>query len=570
MQLKSKFLRTIKDKKIRNKWWVWVLGVFLLLFLVATLLRLFYLQPWLEKKLASVVKERTGGLYNLALKNSEIGLLSGTLTLVGLHLEPDFTVWQTLKKSNPLTAPPLVGNFRADKFSFTGLSYLNLLLQKPLKLQEISIQNPHILINKMPVKPPPAKPIHQNLTGLFKSLRIGKIYIKNGQFIFKNYQSKVNTLSFTKADISLNNFRLDSLAYNDPERFLYAQEVNLQAAELDILLPLAFYRLKINQARLSSRDKNIHFTQTRLVPLYSAAGLSRKKKTALTQFKLNIPAVDFSNFNFFTLFRHGNLSVGNITLQKPRLSAFKDALNFEDRLVKPLPHQLMQKLKMQLTIDTVKVTDLDIFYQELTPKTGKLAKGSFQDMNLSLTNLTNDKKRMSQKSPAILKGTALIMGKTKLNALIKYNLLSPDGYHTVSGTIGKGDPAILNPILEQDQLVRVKSGTVQKGEFNMVFNETEVKGTMQLHYKNFKVDLLSKPKPVEKKKTKQSLGKKLLSVFANKVVINTDNEPTENGYKTGKINTPRRQNRSVVTFWVDGLSSGIRSSLGLSSKVPDK
>jgi hypothetical protein len=177
---------------------------------------------------------------------------------------------------------------------------------------------------------------------------------------------------------------------------------------------------------------------------------------------------------------------------------------------------------------------------------------------------------MSAKTPAVLRGKTLIMGKTPLTATIRYNLLNPGGYHTVQGSIGQGQPEILNPILEQDQLIRVKSGTVQQGKFNMVLTESRVQGTMQLQYENFKIDMLSKPKGDPDKKPRQSLGKKILSVFANKAVLNTDNMPGINGYKEGQINTPHRKNRSVITFWIDGLTSGIRSTVGLSSKVPDK
>ena len=559
----------MQSTRLKNKWWACLLGILFILILAATIFRMFYLQPWLQKKLEATVSERTAGLYSLSLRNLEVSLLGGSLTLDGLTLTPDFKVWEKQKQKDTVAAPPIVGQMKAAQLQLQGLSYIGLLLQKPLQLDKIYLLEPQLVLYKMPVEKPPGKPLHQNLTGRLKNLRIGEISIDKGHLVLKDYQKEQNTIACGIPDLQVKGLRLDSLAYNDPNRFFYAQEVKLLANEADILLPKAFYRLKIKQVSLSSRAKTIAITQTQLVPLYSAAGMSRKINSALTQFKLAIPQVKLAGVNFSDFSRYGNIALDLVKIQNPRLTTYKDALHFKDKVPQPLPHQIIQGLKMGLSINKIQVTDLDIRYRELSRKTGKMALGTFQNMNLILANISNDKNRMSAKTPAVLSGSLLIMGKTSLRGTIRYNLLSPNGYHTIRGTIGNGQPEILNPILEQDQLIRVKSGTVQKGHFRMVLTNTGAKGTMQLHYQNFKVDMLSKPKADSKdKKPKQSLGKKILSVFANKVVLNTDNAPEENGFKTGEINTPYRQNRSVITYWIDGLTSGIRSSLGLSSKVP--
>jgi len=554
--------------RIKNKWWAWILGVLFILILAATIFRLFYLQPWLQKKLEATVSERSGGLYSLAVQKAEVSLLGGTLLLDSLSLRPNFEVWEKQKRKDTAAAP-MLGQIKAAQLQLQGLSYIRLLMQKNLQLDKVLLREPQLIIYKMPVTPPPAKPLHQTLTGMLKNLRIGEIRIDKGHLAMKNYQEKQKTMAFNLTNFQLKDLRLDSGSYNDPKRFYYAQEVKLQANSLDVLLPMAFYRLKIDRASLSSSAKTIALTQAKLVPLYSAAGMSRKINSALTQFSLTAPQVKLAGVGFPDFSRNGNITLGAVKIVNPRLTAYKDALHFKDRVPQLLPHQIIQKLKTGLTINKIQVTNLDIGYRELSRKTGKVAAGTFENMNLTITNISNDKNRMTTQTPAVINGSLLVMGKTSLAGTIRYNLLSPNGYHTIRGTIGNGQPEILNPILEQDQLIRVKSGTVQKGHFNMELTNNRITGTMQLHYLDFKVDMLSKPKAgSQDKKPKQSLGKKILSVFANKVVLNTNNNPAENGFKVGEINTPHRKNRSVITYWIDGLTSGIRSSLGLSSKVP--
>ena len=70
-----------------------------------------------------------------------------------------------------------------------------------------------------------------------------------------------------------------------------------------------------------------------------------------------------------------------------------------------------------------------------------------------------------------------------------------------------------------------------------------------------------------------------VSAIANKVLIKSDNKPdkekaaapaTENGLREGKIKITRRKERSIFTYWVDGLASGMLSSIGLGSELPQK
>ena len=107
-------------------------------------------------------------------------------------------------------------------------------------------------------------------------------------------------------------------------------------------------------------------------------------------------------------------------------------------------------------------------------------------------------------------------------------------------------------------------------------------GTMQLHYQDFKVDLLSKTseskaEPAESDEDKnQSFPKKVLSALANKVLIKSENKPerkeaepaAENGLREGKIKITRRKERSIFTYWIDGMASGMLSSIGMGSKLP--
>jgi hypothetical protein len=140
---------------------------------------------------------------------------------------------------------------------------------------------------------------------------------------------------------------------------------------------------------------------------------------------------------------------------------------------------------------------------------------------------------------------------------VRLPLLDPNGYHSMEGTIGKGYPAILNPMVEPSMFVRVKSGLLQKGAFKVELTKNSAQGSMLLQYDDFKIDLLSKDEEMKK-----TLGSKLKSLVANKLVLKSESEEDGKAPRSGKIAVKRRVERSFLTYWKDCLANGVLSIIG--------
>src|SRR5690606_27225425 len=126
-----------------------------------------------------------------------------------------------------------------------------------------------------------------------------------------------------------------------------------------------------------------------------------------------------------------------------------------------LPHDIIQELKTGLTIQKIEVQGMHIRYEELAEEAREKGIITFENLYATISNVTNDKNQMSAKTPAVVEAKTKAYGKAPLAVTIRLNLLDPDGYHTIQGTAGPTDPAVLNPILEPSTFISVKEGSLQ-------------------------------------------------------------------------------------------------------------
>ena len=575
-------------KIFRYKWFWRTCLALLILFGAVAVIKIFFLESWLQKKVVNLVQEKSKGLYTLHIGHLDASVLGGSITLDNLHLSPDFDLWQKRKEKKTPDLPAYLIKLKSSQLRISGLNYLHLLAGRPIKLNHISLKAPEIIHTQMARdSTEDGRVLYQKLSGPFKGFRVNGIQVTNGTFINRKFGEKGDKLKMMGVDLEIKDLQLDSASFNHPKRFFYAQDVQFTAASTKFLIPGGDYRLQTGAITFATRKAEVTLDSIKIIPLYQPWAMARRKGQAVTTVKVSVPAARLAQVNFPAFSRDSYIDIGQIILESPSIDAYSDYKNFKAKGNQPLLHDMVQQVKTGITLKHSYVKNMYVKYKELDTKSAKPGLITLEKAFITCTNISNDKNRISNKNPAIIKGQGLVMGKASMRVNIRVNLLDKNGYHTVQGWIGKGDPQILNPILEPTVLLSVKSGFLQKGSFQMQVFRNSATGTMQLYYQDFKVDLLSKSESTDQEPAtadkgdnkKQSFGKKVLSAIANKVLIKSDNKPEkeivkepapENGLRVGKIKVTRRKERSIVTYWIDGLASGVLSSIGMSSKLPQK
>lgn len=549
-----------KKINIKNKW-LWLGGGVVLLLLGIMVATTVFLTPWLRQKLVTTVKEQSKGMYTLRLHGFEASILRSRLAADSLELVPDYALWEKRSQEEKQALPRMLIELKAGPLLLAGINYIEMLRGKPLHLHSLKLEQPDLLLTQMRLDITTThEPLYVSLQGIARNLMIEEIDVAKARLRFKQTRNaEAPALSLENVRLQVDDFRLDSASLHKKGRAYYARRISFASGKARYLLPNRMYRLQFSALKANTADRTLHLDSLRLVPLLSQAAMSREEARAVTLVKLDVPEVNLSGVNYYAHSRYSNLEAKEIQFKQPRLSAFLDRKNFALKGEKPLPHDLLQQVKTGFTLDTVLVEGMYVRYDELAPDASETGHITFQNLNATITNISNDKSRMSAENPAQVQLKTAMMGKANLEITIRLALLNPNGYHTIKGAIGPTDPQILNPILEPTNFVSIKSGQINHGMFDITLHRNTANGTMRLAYQNFKVAILSKQPD-----KRQTLGGKILSKVANAVAIKSDNTAREGeALRVGEISVTRNKNRSVFNYWKDCLLSGLLSSIGL-------
>jgi hypothetical protein len=558
-------LNQAAGKILKSKKWIWTVGVLVLVALGFTVFNLFFFSPWLSGKLVRTVAKQSQGRYTLQMGDLSASLLTGSLTIDRISLVPDLALWE--KRREKEKVPALLVNLKARQLHLDGINYIGLLWQKTIKLDGIKLTQPEVGITRMREASGAREALHRQLKGRLAGLEVKKIQAVNGNITYKSsHKDKWNTVELSGVNLEVADVQIDSAAFKDRQRVFYTKAIAFTAGRTNLLLPDGNYRLKTGRTAISTDAREIKISNVALVPLYQPQEMARRKGEATTWLAIKVPAVAVRGLDF-PGFAHGsNLVIGSVQVLNPAISAYKDRKNFIQKGLKPLPHDLMQDLKTRLTIRELLVKDMHVRYEVLAPEATKTGFITFEKLNASIKNITNDNNLISAKTPAVIEVRTAIMGKAPLKATIRLNLLDPGGFHTITGWVGETDAGILNTILAPTSFVSIKSGVLKQSNFQIRLTREKASGTMRAHYTGLEMELLSKDKD-----KRQSLGKRLLSALANNTVVESDNAPEIDGeWRVGKITVTRKKNRSVFSYWKDCLASGLLSSAGLENIAEKK
>ncbi|MHC2991505.1 hypothetical protein OB13_07880, partial [Pontibacter sp. HJ8] len=405
------------------------------------------------------------------------------------------------------------------------------------------------------------KPLHASLQGIAKDLRIKRINLEDGTLrIRQSRKAATDKISLENFRIEVKDLKLDSASFHQDNRAYYARSMDLQSGKATFLLKEGTYRIQAGAVKANTADGTLNIGNLRVIPLLKNAELAQRKGRAVSTLHAEVPEINISGIDYRLHSRYNHLVAELVALKKPSLRVYMDRKNFPQKGNKPLPHDFVQELKTGIALPEIKVEGMRIRYEELAPEATEKGVIRLENMDITITNVTNDKERMSAKKPAVVEAKANINGDVPIAMTVRLDLLDPNAYHTIQATLGPGNPATLNPILEPTAFMSIKSGQLQQSEVDLQLYRNKATGKLYVRYTDFKVDILTKDED-----KRQSFGKKVLSKVANKVVIKSDNPKEGEELRVGNIQVERAKHRSVFNYWKDCLMSGFRSAAGVES-----
>lgn len=475
----------------------------------------------IENKLKNYVKTALPENLDALYESLSVNVLNGSVSLGS----PSLTI-RNQKDSIKHTF------INAEKLKISGISYWSYLINNEIKLDEIFIEDPEIKFYK-DRKKSDKDSISQ------KSLELDKpIYL--------------DLLKIDKAKISIYEAGKDSIKLSTKKLFIKAGEITVNNNTLKQKIPFKYENIEaigdtvfvkasdfenLTIANFSLKNNNAIFNTLEFKTKYSKAKLTEIIKVERDHYNLALKSLSVNYFDFGYTNDKLFTKSGEIVLNSPTLHIFRDKLAPDDLSEKPLYSKSLRELPFQLTVDSIKVNNGYLEYEEKVNKDNNGGSINFKDLNATFLNVSN-----TYKSPikTELNINALFMGNTPYTTKWTFDVQDPSDSFLFAGRLGVLEAEKMNSFTEPNLKVKLE-GKVDKAFFTIDGNHSTSKTDMKINYSNFKISVL---------KSNGEKKDKFLSTIVN-VFVSKNSDKKDSQFKEGSAEATRDKTKSIFNFiWI--------------------
>ncbi|MEO6670879.1 MAG: hypothetical protein ABIN36_15470 [Ferruginibacter sp.] len=330
---------------------------------------------------------------------------------------------------------------------------------------------------------------------------------------------------------------------------------NLSADGFDFFTADKVYKLSLGAFDINKATGKMHIDHFSVIPQMSEAAYIKTLKEQHDLYNVVIKNIYLEDIDTKKLIADKMLIAGKASIQPTiKVSLDRTVAPFTGSKVGNYPHQLIQKVKFPIYVKTVVAHDAYISYTERNPDSKQQGTIFFSKANGTIDNVTNIPDYLAKNNMLVVKASALLMGKGKLQTKWNMPLDTKNGAFTITGSAGTFDPAVLNSVIEPLALASIKSGTIKSVQFSMNGNDAGAKGTSTLLYNNLKIEALKVDSNDLKKRG-------LISLVANAII--KDDNPKNGETRVGDIDLERDKTRSFFNLvWKGIMKAAKRTALG--------
>jgi hypothetical protein len=563
-----------EHKGTKKKTWAWVAGILVLLIASGYFGWQYFkkdlsspnskvAKPLLTDKLKEMVLEASDSLYHIEYDRFDLNIDSGRGLITGFKLIPDSAVYRRLLLAHK--APNNVMYIRTDSLIINNFGFSNTTAGKRFNIAALVMKHPVIrIVNKrLPnnngdtAKKPPL--LVNVMKDLLKVSSVQKMVMSNLNFTWVNQnESKEKTTTFEHWNVRVDGFNVDQIEANSKDTTGSDKSLFYKVKLFRIATPDSLYHLDFTNFTFSPMRRSMAAAKVELKPRLSKPVFYRAVKYDKDRIHLIYNNFTMHNIDIVRIINRQQFHIGSAVVG----SFWGEVLNNYNwpKRKPPLrpdayPHQKLQKLAFDVTIDTMKMHNSFFRYVIAARKSEESSSLFMTNTESQFYNITNNAAVKKRNPFTICTMQTRMMGAGYMTTSYKFNLLSQTGAFTVTSRMGPMNAEALNPLAKPLALMEVKEGRINKMYMHIDANTSGAKGHLDLYYKGMKMNLLKRD---DKADTLKKRG--FLSFLANTFTPN-DN-PKKNGkFREGPINVTRDPRDSFFgLLWkctLDGMSSAM-------------
>ncbi|MDQ3140653.1 MAG: hypothetical protein M3Q56_00225 [Bacteroidota bacterium] len=509
-----------------------------LLITIVMIVAIFFVEPWIKNKIEAELNKNNID-YRIEIRKVNLLFFYQGIDLQHISIIP-------LHDGAMLNA-----EIRSVKLLGIDLSSL---YNKDNDIRELRITDSNIKTirsSRNEKRPSPLSPLN---------IRIGKLVIEKMNLVLGD-SSSAQLLTIREGELRIENI---VIAKQDTLSPRIIKNFDLDVQEFSSLSADSMYTLQLNKISYKGNAGLLTIGSFSVEPSYKGYDFTSRFRYETNCFEAAISDITIYDISAADYFASGSIASSYVTIGKLDLKAFRDKRKEFRHVNKKVFQQLIYDFPGRLRIDTLEVIKGSVEYIEHAEGANEAGKISFTELSTKICNITNDTALRNEKGFLVWKSNALLMGKGKLNVLLRSPLFDLQHTFTVSGSLGVMDAPELNPILEINGFVYVNSGKINEMNFDFTADDTKSKGKMTLLYNN--LDLTIKNKVTD---DTIAFREKFISYIVNTFVINANPQPRQE-VREGTIDYQRDPERFLFNYCVKSIVSGLKSSITSVRKNKEK
>jgi hypothetical protein len=289
----------------------------------------------------------------------------------------------------------------------------------------------------------------------------------------------------------------------------------------------------------------------RFKPTLDRDSFSSTLKFQKDHIQVSTKKISIRNFDIEKIATDSSYEVEYIEVNQPNLLIYKDKrLPFEHGIIKPLPVDMIDKIGPRIRIDSVRVYNGNVTYEEFNEKTNSIGTVFFTNMQARLRNIVNHDHSMTDSLK--LGATARFLDTAYVGIRFHESYMDSLSGFLLQIRIGAFGLPALNNVLKPLASAKIDKGYLDTIELKVIGREYIAHGKMRMLYQDLKLEMLNKAD-----QEKKTFTTKAISWVANLLVRR------DNFKKTGTVFTERIRERSVFNYWIKIVLSGALTNAGI-------
>ncbi|MCG2418563.1 DUF748 domain-containing protein [Aequorivita sp. F47161] len=419
-----------------------------------------------------------------------------------------------------------------EKLKISQISYWDYLFKDEIHIETISLENPIMAYYKDRVLSS-KDTVQKGIIDIYKPIIVNKLIVNNSRFAIYEKSEDSTKLYTKKLSVAIDDIKVDK---NTVKRKIPLEFKSYRAKSDSVFVKVSPYE-NVTVEDFSIVNNNALFEKVTLKTKYSKKKLSQVISTERDHYDLNlqtlkIEAIDFG-FNQGQFFAKSKM----VGLTAPTLEIYRDKLVSDDLKIKPLYSKMLRELPFRLTVDSLKIKDGNIKYEERTKSENMGGSINFRNLNAAISNVSNT---YNSPEKTNIKINANFMDNTPISVDWSFDVNNKTDAFLFKANVDALAANKLNSFTVPNLKVRLE-GRTNKTYFTIDGNSEAATTDLKISYSNFKINILQKDG-----KEKNTIFSAITNIFVSK-----NSKSDDNSFKEGTATANRDKTKSIFNFlWI--------------------